>query len=205
MAALELRWLEAPDNPFGMRVLDCRPVTRHWLSTTADLEVAGRFGALRTSDGRQHVGRHPDRSRVHECDLRYPPSKWVVEGMMFHAREMEDKWDIYLHEGHMYFARSWSGELVAVAEVGLDPVRIAWVTAADFGGPLEPSFAVREVDFLVKSHLYRKEVPHPMPLGYSDAATDVATYSMHRYGRWASFATFDDPTAFDPWASPPAG
>ena len=32
-------------------------------------------------------------------------------GVQDWAQRMEDRWDIYLYDGNLYFARSWTGEL----------------------------------------------------------------------------------------------
>ena len=35
-----------------------------------------------------------------------------LDGPLFKATVMEDKWDIYFHEGYLLFARSWTGSLI---------------------------------------------------------------------------------------------
>jgi hypothetical protein len=57
-----------------------------------------------------------------------------------------------------------------------------------------PTLAVRMVDFLVKTHLYRIEAPHPLPTSLPDDKQTLALYSFSEYGRWAFFGSFEDTT-----------
>ena len=116
----ELRWIEAADNPFGIRVLDCRPVVLGLISTTTDPDIARRFLELRSSTGTEHFGHVPNDAIHSECDLTYPAEERPSEGPLFVAKEMEDKWNIYLYSDYLYFTRSWTGVLVSRARLMLD-------------------------------------------------------------------------------------
>jgi hypothetical protein len=192
-ALSELRWLEAADNPFGIRVLDCRSVALGMISTTADPAIAQRFVDLRSSAGTEHLGQVPNDAVRWQCDLTYPIDGQLPEGPLFVAGEMEDKWDIYLHSDHLYFARSWTGVLVSRARirfVGLaayvDFVEVDPSTAEDAG------LAIRHVDYLIKSHLFNKVAPHPLPLTMPPIERDIALFSFSQYGRRGEFASYED-------------
>jgi hypothetical protein len=58
----------------------------------------------------------------------------------------------------------------------------------------DPALAVRMVDFLMKTHLYRKECSHPFPQGIPDDKKTLALYSFSEYGRWAFYGSFEDTT-----------
>lgn len=192
----ELRWIEASESPFGIRVLDCRPVALGLTTTTADPSVAQRFLALRSSSGIEHLGQVPSNAKPAQCDLVYPAGNGrSVDGALFVANEMEDKWDIYLHAGYLYFARSWTGILVSRARLKLiestayvDMVEVDPVTADS------PEHAIRHVDYLIKSHLYQKEAPHPIPTTIQPVAREIAMYSFSLYGRRGQFASYEDTT-----------
>jgi hypothetical protein len=62
----------------------------------------------------------------------------------------------------------------------------------------QPGLAVRAVDFLMKTHLHRKEAPHPFPQGFPEDKKILALYSFSQYGRWASYGSFEDTTAVRP-------
>lgn len=191
-----LSWVEPAESPFGVRVLDCRSVSRSMVATTSDRNVAMRFVELRSSYGEQHRGLAPvDALRV-ECDLWYPPRGEIQDGPVFLSQEMEDKWDIYLLDGHLYFARSWTGELVFRAWIELTEaeVRISTVEAKTQAVRDDATFAVRQVDYLVKSHLYDREVPHPIPADFPDDPQQIALFSFSQNGRRAAFASYEDTT-----------
>jgi hypothetical protein len=188
------QWLEADDNPYGVRCLDCRGFTRTVLASTSDPGIARLFAELRNSAGEQHRGKVPPDSVVVECNLRYPHQGETKDGPVFIAQEMEDKWDIYLYDGYLYFARSWTGALVFRAKIdftGQEAV-LSLVEANPQVAADDPDFVIRQVDFLVKSHLYRIETPHPLPPDFPDDPEQIALYSFSQYGRWASFATYED-------------
>lgn len=194
----ELQWQEAGQNEFGLRVLDCRPFTHGMISLTEDKEVAVRFNELRKSGCTEHVGQEPDDPVTWTCHLTFPYSGEVEDGTLFIAQEMEDKWDIYLYEGHLYFARSWTGKLcfkAAVAFTDRECVVSCVKSCASAEEDHTPGFSIRQVDFLIKRHLYRREVPHPVPRSIPESPRDIALYSFSIYGRWASFASFEDTTA----------
>jgi hypothetical protein len=90
--AQELRWHEIEaGNPFGMRVLDVRPQTRQLVAGTSDLEVASRYGALRTSDGRDLIGAAiPDAVHI-ATSLRVPWSGTSLPSVVFKSSSMEEK------------------------------------------------------------------------------------------------------------------
>lgn len=191
-----LRWVEPQQNPWRLRILDCRPLTLTSTSTTKDPRLAESFADLRRSDGSQHKGLSPPNALRLDCDLHFPFNGKSYDGPLFLADVMEDKWDIYLYDGHLYFARSWSGKLSLRAKISLtaSDARIPWIEAELQDDYEDPIFATSTVDFLMKSHLYRREVPHPVPKGYSDDPEKIASFSMNVFGRWASFATIGDTT-----------
>ncbi len=191
-----LRWVEPQQNPWRLRILDCRPYTLTSTSITNDPLIAESFANLRNSVGSQHKGQSPANASRLDCDLRYPFNEQSSDGPLFVADVMEDKWDIYLYDKHLYFARSWSGDLRLRARVDFaaPDVRIHWIEAELRDDYEDPVFTVSTVDFLVKSHLYRREVPHPIPERFSDNPQKLAKFSMSLFGRWASFARIGDTT-----------
>ena len=54
-----LDWIEAADNPWGVRVLDVRPVTLTMLSTSADPRCASNAVSFGQDDGTSFIGEDP--------------------------------------------------------------------------------------------------------------------------------------------------
>ncbi|MBA4192035.1 MAG: hypothetical protein C0467_28995 [Planctomycetaceae bacterium] len=193
----QLAWLDPDQSPFGTRVLDCRPFSTTMISTTADPNIAATFNHLRVSTGENHRGQHPADPITVPCTLTYPFDGKVADGPLFTARQMEDKWDIYLFDCVLYFSRSWTGELVfrATAEFREREVALTVIEASKAKLWGDPGFAVRMVDFLVKSHLHRWPVPHPLPQALPEDKKILAMYSFSEYGQWAAYASYQDTTA----------
>jgi hypothetical protein len=191
-----LHWVEPEQNAWRLRILDCRPLTLTSTLITGDPRIAESFTALRESDGSHHKGRSPANALRLDCDLHFPFNGESLDGPLFLADVMEDKWDIYLYDRYLYFARSWSGDLRLRAKIDFaaPDARIPWVEAELRDDYEDPVLAISTVDFLMKSHLYRMEVPHPVPEGFSDDPERIARFSMTQFGRWASFAKFGDTT-----------
>lgn len=190
----KLTWLDEKSNPFKVRCLDCRIFCRSMVSTTQDPNVATRFGELRKATGEQHVGKLPSNVITVQCNLSYPHNGQSKDGPLFLAAVMEDKWDIYLYDGYLYFTRSWTGDLIFRAKIDFNESQ-ASITLVDANaqvGSQNPGYIAQQVDFLIKSHLYKQEVPHPLPADLTNEIQAIALYSFGQYGRWASFATYED-------------
>lgn len=189
-------WLEPEQNSFGVRVLDCRAFCRLMISVSSDPEVARRFTELRHSGGTHLRGGTPANAQRVAYPLCYALSRKLAapkDGPLFHAVTMEDKWDIFLDGEWLVFARSSVGAPVYRAgvqftesEMKVSPIEL------DGNEITDPEFAVRQVDFLIKSHLLEAEVPHPLPPGFPDDADRILIYSFKQYGRHAAYATFAD-------------
>ncbi|RDZ28114.1 hypothetical protein [Lysobacter silvisoli] len=190
------RWLskDDPKNPFVVDGYDCLAFARSMLSTTADPQVADSFLQQRGSLGQEHAGQLPADAISVDCRLPYPFTGETAEGALFKASCMEEKWDIYLYGDRLYFCRSWTGSLVFVAQfTATDGVltisRIA-APASDAGS--DDAYIVRQVHYLVCSHLFKKALPHPLPIGLDPKPDSVALFSFGQYGRVCCFGTFEE-------------
>lgn len=193
---IEVRWVPASENPWGVDVLDCTSVASSMVATTSSAEVARRFAALRGSFGDEHRGRRPEEAVTLACELSYPHRGETRDGPLHRAVEMEDKWDVFLFEGFLYFARSWTGELCHRAAITFHAEE-ARVTAVDTRRSLaarDPAFPIAEVDFLIRSHLYGLVLPHPLPSEAAHDPRELVLYSFSRYGRRGMFGAFADTT-----------
>lgn len=192
-----VRWIPAEENPFGVELLDCRSYSQSMLSATQNPGIAESFVALRTADGEHYRGRAPADSTTCACDLRYPHKEGRTrDGPLFKAASMEDKWDIYLYDGRLFFARSWTGELAYRATIVFhaDSANIVSVEAPKEVVEDDPFHAVAAVDFLNRSHLYRLPIPHPLPKSLGRDPRRLVLFSFSQYGRRALYGSFADTT-----------
>jgi len=201
---VRLEWLPVEANPFGVRVLDCQPLV-NGMPAMQEPAAAARFAELRQLEPVSLREQHPEDAALIACALQLPFPRPAGEGVVFRAEVMEDRWDLFLVEGWLYFVRSWSGQLVYRASVRFEPGR-AFVRAIEAPGEAareDAAFCMREVDYLIKSHALDAMVPHPLPAGLPSDPKQIALFSFSRHGRRGCLATYEDATAFDPvrWAA----
>lgn len=201
---VQLKWLEANETPFGVRALDCQPIV-NGMPAMQEPVAAARFAEVRALDGATLRGQRPEEAAVVACALRCSFTPPASDGVLFRAEIMEDRWDVFLADGWIYFVRSWSGQLVYRATVRFEPGR-AFVRAIEAPSEAvreDPAFCVREVDYLLKSHVLDAMVPHPIPAQLPNDPKQIALFSFSRHGRRGCFATYADATGFDPvhWAA----
>ena len=189
----ELTWYDpGPENPFGIRLLDCRAVTWNLVATTADRTIAERHVLLRDSDGKELVDAAiPDPVRL-PVSLKFPHNGAPLEGVVFKAGSMEVKWDIYIYNSVFLFARSWTGELCyrAVASVGPTEIHITEIECSNSDAALASS----HVYFLIGTHAMGRVLPHRLPNSTPDDPMTMATLSFSLFGRFGCYATFEDIT-----------
>ncbi len=188
------KWYDpGPENPFGIRILDCRPMTWNLVATTGDLAVAESYGRLRAANGRELIGVAIRDAVRFPASLRFPHNGAPLEGVVFKADSMDVKWDIYIYDSVFLFARSWTGELRFRAWATISETEIH-VTAIECSEP-DRELAAAHVYFLIGTHAMRRVLPHRVPCESSDAPETIATFSFVLFGRLACYATFDDITA----------
>lgn len=203
----QVAWVEPDAHESGLRCLDCRAVAALPLDPSGLPEQAARFASLREDDGRALVHLRPEDSLSLPAALRLPvPSAETRDGTLFAAKTLEDKWDVFLFEGWLYFRRSWSGQLIYRATLRTEGTTavIETVQAPGEAASSDAAFCVREVDYLVKSHLYGLPAPHPLPAELQGSDREIAEFSVQRHGRRALWATYGDTIAHDPWGTPRA-
>ncbi len=199
-----LEWLAADANPFGVRALDCQPLASG-MPAMQEPAAAARFAEVRGLETAALRERHPEDATLITCALQWSFPRPASDGVLFRAEVMEDRWDVFLIEGWLYFVRSWSGQLVYRASVRFEPGRAhaRVIEAPNEAVREDAAFCVREVDYLLKSHVLDAMVPHPIPAALPDDPKQIALFSFSRHGRRGCFATYADATAFDPvhWAA----
>lgn len=187
-------WLEAHQNPFGIRILDCKSFSKTALCFARDRDTAEKFLKLRNSTGEDHRNQLPKNALHIRCNLKYHFEEKIIDGPVFVAKVMQDRWDVYLYDGFLYFSNSWSGELLIRAKADFKENEF-FVPAIDMRSDLakrNKTLAVRQADYLIKSCLCRREVPNPLPRNFPNNPKQIALYSFSLYGRMSSYATYED-------------
>ena len=187
----DFKWHEiGPDNPFGVRFLDVRPLTWNVVAATKEQRIAESFSRQRQTDGREFISAEITDSTTIACDLRIPHNGQPLEGIVFKSDAMEVKWDIYVYESVFLFVRSWTGELQyrAFAKIGSDSIQIARVETSR--GNVET--ASQTVFFLLGTHAMRRVLPHPIPSFIPSDPKSIALLSFSMFGKLACYATYED-------------
>jgi hypothetical protein len=186
-----LVWLEPHENPFGVRVLDCRPIAETFLSASEDAASIRFFGSPEARSGEQFRGQRPEAAVRVACALVYPLAVPLPEGPVFLAGAMEEKWNVYHFAGVLYFARSWTGHLQYTTTLAPSASELRVVEVEAWPGNVlgDDSVAVRQVDFLIRSHLLGQAVPHPAPP--LPTKKGIAVWSFSQYGRRGLFAAVE--------------
>lgn len=184
-----LQWVEANENPYGVRLLDCRPIAETLMSATKDSRSIEFFDSKASHSGECFRGQHPDEAIRVACDLRYPLPAPLPEGPLFLASVMEEKWNIYHFARTLYFARSWTGHLQYTARLAESVSELHVVEVEAWQGNVlgVDQLAFRQVDYLIKSHVFNQIAPHPVP-AFLESKESVATWSFSQYGRRGFFA-----------------
>ncbi|MBZ5524190.1 MAG: ankyrin repeat domain-containing protein [Acidobacteriia bacterium] len=193
----EVRWLEAEDSLWGVRVLDVRPITGTMISTSQDPQCAANAMAFRGNDGTSFIGAQPVESDSFSADLVYPIDRMLADGVLFSPSVMEEKWAIFQHQGHIIFVRSWTHNVHLIADVQTegDHIRITKITGALTGQDDEdPEFIIRAVDYMLRSHALQMPYPAPMPAGLKDDTQRAALWCFSTFGNRAQFAATERPS-----------
>ena len=189
----DIQWIAPADNPWGVRLLDLRPVTLGMISTSADPECAAHAVSYGHEDGSSFIGMEPNSQRTVDVGLRYRIEQPFVEGVLFKPDCMEHKWAIFYRGGKILFVRSWTRELYAAADVKVDGEEIA-ITRIQ--GDLvekdeDPAYNRRVLDYMIRSHAL--DLIHPVPLNSAEEPPSyTAMWCFQGFGNRALFATPDE-------------
>ena len=187
----ELPWIAPADNPWGVPLLDVRPVTLHFLSTSEDPQVAETLARMTGEDGLRFAQAVPDNPRRVAVDLRFHVDPVLPDGVLFSPRQMEHKWALFLHQRRLLFVRSWTGQVQVVADVEHRErtLRLTHLRGVFTAEGEAPEFTARMADFLLRSHVLERVHPAPLPEGLEAEPRTAALWCMSVFGNQVHFAT----------------
>ena len=204
------RWLPASEVPWGVQVLDVRPVTLGMLSTSHDPQVARDAISYHGEDGSSFAQQLPKVAHAWAMRRRYRVQGRLYDGALFVPDCMEHKWAIFVRQGRLIFVRSWLREVVAVADYepsGPDQITVTMLHG-DFGaGALEagqPQLNERVLDFLLRAYGLGQVYPAPLPASIAQGDPRVAgLWCMTLFGKMAWVASAQEPEAQEPEVQAP--
>src|SRR5215510_1880827 len=186
----EIKWIESADNPWGVRLLDLRPVTLGMISTSADPQCAENALSYAHDDGSSFVNMTPNSDRTVELSLRYRIEQPFAEGALFTPGCMEHKWAIFYRDGKILFVRSWTRELYAAADVKIsgDELEITRIKGDLVDRNEDAEYKRRVVDYMIRSHAL--DLVYPVPLTSADEPPNyTAMWCFQGFGNRALVAT----------------
>ncbi len=187
----DIGWVDADRNPWGVPVIDVRPLTQTVMSTTTDQQCAANAVSYRGDDGAGFIGEEPAVTSVVPVELSYPVDRLLADGVLFTPEAMEHKWALFCHGGQILFVRGWKRRVAAIAQLEQRADRVAVVSVrGTFTSEDEaPELTCRVLDFLLRSHALRGEYPAPLAPGLEADPGRAAMWCFAMFGNRASFAT----------------
>jgi hypothetical protein len=188
-----LPWLEASQNPWGIRLLDLRPVTQHMVSTSKDPQAAQNAISYNGEDGSSFWGMGPDNTRVIEAALPFVTNGRLDAGVLFMPSRMENKWAIYFDGTTLSFVRSWQRKVLVVAKTSRqENVLTIDSIQGMFTSDESPAFTKAMLAFLLVSHSAKEIVPAPLPEKLSTDTYNAALWAFSVYGNMAQIGVFSE-------------
>ncbi len=187
----DIAWVDGANNPWGVPILDVRPVTQNMTSTSRDPRSAENAVSFAREAGASFRGVEPAVSRPIGAGLRYRIAGPLSDGALFCPTQMEHKWALF-YEGHrIVVVRSWRRQVQLVADV---VPRAGHIDVTTLHGALadaeeDPEWTVRAFDYLMRSHALDTPYPVPLPDGMEANPGAVAMWCMSLFGKKALYAT----------------
>ncbi len=193
-----LPWIEPAKNPFGVRLLDLRPVTKAMLATSSDPQCAANAVSYNTEDGTTFIDMPPAVGTSINSNIIIPIDKMLAPGVLFTPQAMEHKWAIYYHNSTLIFVRSWLRQVFVTAKTVQkeNTLIIESITGKFINDNDSPEFTRRIIKFLLISHCTNQIVPAPLPPELASGTKDAALWAFSAFGNMALAGIFDE--AFDP-------
>lgn len=197
-----LPWIEAADNPLGVRLLDLRPISQTMLSTSTDPQMATNAVSYGSDDGTSFIGQEPVNKATIETNIIIPIDGYLAPGVLFIPNVMEHKWAIYFHENNIIFIRSWLRKVFVIAQtVQYNNQLIIKRVQGKFTEVEEPAFTIAMLKFILISHAIHETVPAPIPEDLISSTRAAGMWAFSCYGKMARIGIFD--TTFEINATKP--
>ncbi len=191
----ELAWVEVSDSPWGIRIIDIRPIALGVTSASKDPQCATNAVSFSQDDGLGFVGETPAVSRTIEVSLEYVTDGDLADGVLFTPRVMEHKWAMFFHKGQIICVRSWLRQVFVVADTRQDGdrLRVTGICGAFWSEDEDPQHTAAIFDYLIRSHALGEQCPAPLPEGLESDPQSAAMWCFSMFGNLAQFAASEQP------------
>ena len=190
-----LPWIEPSENPWGIKLLDLRPITQSMLSTSTDPQMATNAISYGGEDGRQFWGLRPVSQKYFSTNLAIPIDRSLEPGVLFTPNTMEHKWAIYFDGAYLIFIRSWLRQVFVIAKTSQknNQLVIESITG-EFTENENGGFTTAITNFLLISHSIGEIVPAPLPetLALETNTKTAGLWAFSCYGKMAHFGSFNE-------------
>jgi hypothetical protein len=188
-----LPWIEASENPWGLKLLDLRPISQTMLSTSQDPQMATNAISYGGEDGTFFWGQKPNNSRTISSKIVLPIDGVLAPGVLFTPNTMEHKWAIYFDGEFLIFIRSWLRQVFVIAKSSQrnDHLFIENITGEFTEGETK-EFTNSFLNFLLISHSIGEVVPAPLPKKLETNSRSAGLWAFSSYGNMAHIGTFDE-------------
>jgi hypothetical protein len=188
----DVKWIEATDNNWHVRVLDLRPITLAMLSTSTNPQMAQNAVSYGGDDGTSFWGKEPAEKKATKTNLTIPTDKKLQAGALFIPNTMEHKWAIYFDGDTLLFVRSWLRQVFVTAKTSQQNNQLIIESIEGEFTPNEsPDFTKAVLNFLLISHAIGEAVPAPLPKDLESNPKEAALWAFSTYGNQAQFGIFD--------------
>ena len=188
-----LPWIEPSQNPWGLKLLDLRPITQTMLSTSQNPQMATNAISYGGEDGTSFWGQKPNSNRTITSNLSLPIDGFLAPGVLFTPDTMEHKWAIYFDGEFLIFIRSWLRQVFAIAKTSQknNQLIIESITG-EFTERETEAFSNSFLNFLLISHSIEEVVPAPLPKELETNTKGAGIWAFSSYGNKALVGIFDD-------------
>lgn len=201
--ATALPWIRYDQNPYGVPLLDLRPITFQLGSDIEDSALK-HLDSYSMEDGASFSGLSPEtvdgKNRFVSCDLCYQTDGKLYPGSLFVPQTPEDRWAIFFDGEYLYFVRSWSRTLVAKAKVVQqeNSIQIVEIEGAITDSGIETdNQTIALVNFLMLSHVLNETAPVPLLNELESEPNRAAVWAFSIFGHRAKVGVFNEDALFD--------
>lgn len=200
--ATALPWIRYDQNPYGIALLDLRPITFQLASDIEDGALK-HLDSYSMEDGASFSGLSPEtvdgQDRFVSCDLSYKTVGKLYPGSLFVPQSPEDRWAIFFDGTYIYFVRSWSNTLVAKARVlQLDKeLKITEIEGSMMDSGMETdNQTVALLNFVMLSHVLNETAPVPLLNELESEPNRAAVWAFSLFGHRAKVGVFNEDAIF---------